>query len=188
MARGKQAAKSARRRLDASHDHIDRLTDQLVEAKTRARQHEAAAVRLPAVEKELARVRQQVEEVTSGRVAQLEAALSEADAERNAALAYVDEVRQNWERVMDAVESRLDGTYVERLQQLLAVVGDVPDGKVPTVRDGVDGVARRDPKAAKAIMRARRLISSKGKTLQIGEERAAAIVEAGGIDLAGDAA
>lgn len=43
MAKGKQAAAAANRRLEAAQDHIDRLTDQLVEAKRRARDAERTA-------------------------------------------------------------------------------------------------------------------------------------------------
>lgn len=43
MAKGKQAAKAANRRLHATQDHVDRLTDQLAEAKIRARTAEAAS-------------------------------------------------------------------------------------------------------------------------------------------------
>lgn len=55
MARGKHAVAAATRRYEASIDHIDRLTTELVEAKTRARRFEADARRLPVVERELRR-------------------------------------------------------------------------------------------------------------------------------------
>lgn len=47
MAKGKHATASANRRLEAAQDHIDRLTDQLAEAKRRARQVEAQASQVP---------------------------------------------------------------------------------------------------------------------------------------------
>lgn len=78
MARGKQAAKAANRRTEAAHDHIDRLTDQLVEAKARARRFEADASRLPAVEVELARVRRLADEGTSDALVRAQAAVVEA--------------------------------------------------------------------------------------------------------------
>lgn len=65
MARGKQSALAAARRADAAHEHIDRLTDQLVEAKARARRHETAAERLPMLETEVARLRRQTAEGSS---------------------------------------------------------------------------------------------------------------------------
>lgn len=65
MAKGKHAAQSAIRRAEAAHEHIDRLTDQLVDAKTRARKYEAAALRVPAMEGELLRLRTHLENMTS---------------------------------------------------------------------------------------------------------------------------
>lgn len=46
MAKGKQAALAANRRLEAAHAHIDRLTSELVDAKLRAKQAELRAARL----------------------------------------------------------------------------------------------------------------------------------------------
>lgn len=43
MAKGKQASKAANRRLEATRDHVDRLTEQLAEAKIRARDAEKRA-------------------------------------------------------------------------------------------------------------------------------------------------
>lgn len=43
MTKGKQAARAANRRLEATQDHVDRLTEQLTEAKIRARDAEARA-------------------------------------------------------------------------------------------------------------------------------------------------
>jgi hypothetical protein len=78
MARGKQGAQAAQRRAEAAHEVIDRLTDQLVDAKTRARRYEAAAIRLPAVEGELARLKLLLDAETSDR---LEAERTERKAE-----------------------------------------------------------------------------------------------------------
>lgn len=77
MARGKQAALSATRRAEAAHEVIDRLTDQLAEAKRRAREHEAASVRLPVALAEIDRLRTQNEQGTSD---SLEAERSRRDA------------------------------------------------------------------------------------------------------------
>lgn len=60
MARGKHAARAATQRYEAANEHIDRLTGNLVDAKARARDNEAAARRLPQVEAELNRLREQV--------------------------------------------------------------------------------------------------------------------------------
>lgn len=59
MAKGKHAALSANRRAEAAHEHIDRLSTELVEAKIRARDAEEVArmaeLRLKRSEDELAR-------------------------------------------------------------------------------------------------------------------------------------
>lgn len=68
MAKGKKAAGAAIRRAEAAHEHIDRLTEQLMDAKSRARQYEAAAIELPAVRAELGRLRSQLAEATSDAV------------------------------------------------------------------------------------------------------------------------
>jgi hypothetical protein len=68
MTRGKHAVQASKRRLEATQSHVDHLTDQLVEAKLRARQHEKAAIRLPMIEEELARLRTQLETGTSDKV------------------------------------------------------------------------------------------------------------------------
>lgn len=56
MAKGKQAVAAANRRLEAAQDHIDRLTEQLTEAKLRARQVEAQASQVPALKKRIAKL------------------------------------------------------------------------------------------------------------------------------------
>lgn len=53
MAKGKHAAASANRRLEAAQDHIDRLTDQLTEAKLRARQVERVAAQVPKLQQRI---------------------------------------------------------------------------------------------------------------------------------------
>jgi hypothetical protein len=63
--KGKHSAAAANRRLGATQDHVDRLTEQLVEQKIKARRYEQDALRLPAVERECARLRQQVGEGVS---------------------------------------------------------------------------------------------------------------------------
>lgn len=63
--KGKMGVENARRRLETANEHIDRLTDQLAEAKLRARQVEAEARRVPALVREAAALRLQSERVTS---------------------------------------------------------------------------------------------------------------------------
>lgn len=65
MAKGKHSAEAARRRADAAHEHIDRLTDDLIDAKLRARRYEQAALRVPSLVAEIERLRAQIESSTS---------------------------------------------------------------------------------------------------------------------------
>lgn len=68
MAKGKKAAGAAIRRADAAHEHIDRLTDQLTEAKMRARLMEAEANRVAPLVAEVARLQGLAEQATSDRL------------------------------------------------------------------------------------------------------------------------
>jgi hypothetical protein len=63
--RGKQAAASAGRKLEAAQADVARLEAELVEAKARARRHEDAARALPAVRQEVGRLQRLVDERTS---------------------------------------------------------------------------------------------------------------------------
>lgn len=62
MARGKHATKSANRRQSAERDHIDRLTDQLAEAKLRARRNEQLAAQVPMLRARIGELTQQIED------------------------------------------------------------------------------------------------------------------------------
>lgn len=53
MAKGKYAARAAKHQTEAQYQHIDRLTDQLAEAKIRARQYERDAALVPHLRKRL---------------------------------------------------------------------------------------------------------------------------------------
>lgn len=53
MAKGKQAAAAATRRLESAMQHIDRLTDQLADAKVRVKAVEKEAARVPGMEREM---------------------------------------------------------------------------------------------------------------------------------------
>lgn len=68
MAKGKHAAAAAIRRAEAAHEHIDRLTNQLAEAKMRARAIEAEANRVPSLVAEVARLQGLAEQATSDRL------------------------------------------------------------------------------------------------------------------------
>lgn len=82
MAKGKQAALAAQRRLEATQDHVDRLTDQLADAKLRARQFEKDAGKVPALLDEIARLRADVELGSSIEVRRLAQALGEEKIKR----------------------------------------------------------------------------------------------------------
>jgi DNA repair exonuclease SbcCD ATPase subunit len=75
MARGKNAARSNVRRADAMAEHIDRLTDQLAEAKAKARRFESDARELPSCRLELARLRAQLNAETSDELERVRARL-----------------------------------------------------------------------------------------------------------------
>jgi chromosome segregation ATPase len=103
MARGKHAASSANARLGAAQDHIDRLTDQLADAKLRARQAEAAQRELPVVRAEVSRLKGLIEASTSDRVIDLMGQLEASEAERDAALEWVAGVRAHWDKFVNFV-------------------------------------------------------------------------------------
>lgn len=62
MAKGKQAARAANRRLEATQDHVDRLTEQLAEAKMRARDAEARAAESDRLRARVGRLQREVDE------------------------------------------------------------------------------------------------------------------------------
>lgn len=71
MAKGKHAARAQRRANDAAISHIDRLAEQVAEAKYIAKTHKYAALRVPALEEEISSLRQQVQDVCSAEVRSL---------------------------------------------------------------------------------------------------------------------
>lgn len=62
--RGKQGAESARRKAEMAMEHIDRLTEQLADEKVRRKQVEAAAARVPGLERQNRELLRMVEERT----------------------------------------------------------------------------------------------------------------------------
>jgi chromosome segregation ATPase len=138
MARGKYAVAAATRRYEASIDHIDRLTSEVVDAKERARRYESDARRLPGVEKELRRVRELASRTTSDaleaerkRVQELQEALRTARAER-------DLIRRNLTRLSTNIVDRMKAlgmTGIEAIEELLegtdnsAYIDTLPKGQ-----------------------------------------------------------
>jgi len=123
MARGKHSAQAAIRRAEAAHEHIDRLTEQLVEAKIRARRHEAAAVRLPAVEDELRRVTRQRDEGTSPEVQRLAGMLGHVRAERDWAQEKARRATSDVRKLMDWFVASFPGTSTEAMEEMFKVIG-----------------------------------------------------------------
>lgn len=103
MAKGKQAIKSANRRYEASLQHIDRLTSELVDAKARARQFEREATRATVLDGELARLRIQLDENTNDR-------LDEQRDLHEAQIADVTERLDGLAFLLRSVMERCDGT------------------------------------------------------------------------------
>ena len=101
MAKGKQAALAAQRRLEATQDHVDRLTEQLADAKMRARLVEGQAARLPAVEAELQKIRSQLESTTSSELEKCRAELAD---EREGRRQDVEDLRE----IIDDLCNRLE--------------------------------------------------------------------------------
>lgn len=61
MAKGKEAVAAARRRYEASIEHIDRLTSELTEAKVRAKMSETDAAKVPHLQQQLLELRQRLD-------------------------------------------------------------------------------------------------------------------------------
>jgi hypothetical protein len=148
MARGKHSAQAAIRRAEAAHEHIDRLTEQLVEAKIRARRHEAAAVRLPAVEEELRRVTRQRDEGTSPEVQRLAGMLDHARAERDRCEEKARSATADIRKLMDWFVASFPGTSTEAMEEMFKVVG-ISDGTNATIlwneherKLGAEGIQR----------------------------------------------
>lgn len=81
MAKGKEALKSANRRYEAAVEHIDRLTDELAEAKARARLFEREATRAKVLDAEMGRLKEQLDAGTNDRLEQLQAHHNERSAD-----------------------------------------------------------------------------------------------------------
>lgn len=158
MARGKQAAAAAVRRAEAAHEHIDRLTDQLVDAKKRARDHEAAARQLPQALSEIDRLRAQIDSETFDRVSALEARVDEVTAERDNAFAWLMDVRDKWARISLQFMQMLHETGrtqdSDAVNELLHALGEER-----VCLEGIHAPEKLGHVAVARIARARRLAS-----------------------------
>lgn len=85
MAKGKHAVTAANRRYEAAVEHIDRITNELVEAKARARRHQRDAERVPGLEAEIARLHALCDANTSDQLERTRAAAEDrvTDAKRD---------------------------------------------------------------------------------------------------------
>lgn len=158
MAKGKQAVRAANRRVDAVNGHVDRLTDQLGEAKAKARQFEKDARRLPHVLAENEGLREQIAANTYQLVEKLQAENDRLRSELDTAVEDVAHVRQLWEKVLDRIIDHFDGDPVgiERLNRLMEFF----DGEDARGVHGSEynGRAQRSLSTVH-VMRARRQIS-----------------------------
>ena len=164
MVKGKHALQSAVRRSEAAHEHIDRLTDQLVEAKTRARQYEAAARRVPAMEAEQRRLRLELEQGTSPRVRELERKVDSQRAQLAELQINLKIAQEGNDKIIEHLFALFPGTWLEYEEYIFAGLPD-RDGRTNTVRIIPNNCEGPNPIA---LQRARGERSSKGEALLSG--------------------
>jgi hypothetical protein len=161
MARGKHATRSTLRANAAAIEHIDRLTDQVTDAKMRARQHEASTREVVALRARVAELQRQVKEESSPEVEHLRSLLADAEGERDACLAYVATVNDLWQKMLDRYLAAVGKDHrLDALQEMLAIAsGFEPGEREIVVTADIRHRFGHDKVAASRIMRARRLIS-----------------------------
>lgn len=151
MAKGKYGARAAIRRIEAADAHIDTLTSQVVDAKMRARQNETAARLVPVLQARISELESELEVATSPEVRRLKKEVDEA--RREWALAYEDarKIKERWEDLAFFCMQRvLDGTSLERVEELMRILGE----DATWIERGVHGSVD-DPLAARRIQKAR---------------------------------
>lgn len=165
MARGKHAAHSARQRHEAAMEHLDRLTEQLADAKLRARQYEDAARRLPGLVAEIERLRSDRDAAVSPEVLELRSLLDRANHELGIAGERYFKLQDAHERLcrhflcgsadLRAVSDRSD--IANRQEELVRITGPEPLEITTTVgmhpKEGLDAEAVRRIQAARRIRR-----------------------------------
>lgn len=155
MAKGKHATKSANRRQSAERDHIDRLTDQLVEAKARARRYEADAMRLPSVEAELRKVRAERDAGASPEAERLTAMVQKMQGERDTAVDDYRSLQKKWERFLERYMDTQDGTGTEKMEALAPLLGEDGDLGFTLLTEIATRRGLLGPEAVRRIQRAR---------------------------------
>lgn len=115
---------SARRHTEAAHSVIDRLTEQLVDAKERARMFEAAHRELPVVKAALADALADRDAGTSPRVRDLEATVERLNEEVNGARVWVAEIYDRWNKVVSWAADKMDAVGSARIEALVQMMGD----------------------------------------------------------------
>lgn len=125
MARGKKAAAAAIRRAEAAHEHIDRLTTELVEAKLRARRAEERAARLE----------------------NISTLLQTASPKNDKMLAEALSALKSWKAISKADHARRMAAVAEMLDKLIADLG-LPSGGI---EDRREFLAKRYPAIMKAL-------------------------------------
>lgn len=100
MARGKQAVRSANRRVDAVNSHVDRLTDRLADAKAKADRYEKDAHRVPHLLAENARLKAQIEANVYSEVERLKEQVETLREEHETAIIHVANREEQFRRIV----------------------------------------------------------------------------------------
>lgn len=154
MAKGKHAASAHKRRAEAAHEHIDRLTDELVMAKERARRYEADHELVPVLQEALRVAKADLEACTSPELARLRELNERLRAERDQAIADKKDIREKWERATNKLKAAGDprADFLLELFHLIQPEDDEPVGAI------VDNRAQLkfDAKGVRRIQRAQR--------------------------------
>lgn len=129
MARGREALQAANRRLEAAQSHIDRLTDELVDAKMRARTAESEMARLQGIEK----------------------LLPQASQRNDAMLEQMVQANARWERVAKADQRRRMEGFKQLVFKVIDDIG-IPGLPSESIADRLDLLQTRYPKVLSALL------------------------------------
>lgn len=145
-------------------EHLDRLTDQLAEAKMRARRFEAAATRLPHVEAEVARLRKQIDEGTSDRLTKLEDELLTTKKQLAVARDDYISLRRKWTKVLKhLVDVMPSAVRTEQMEMAMNLIAEAEGDERATYIDFDRTAGKIGLVGTLAIQRARGLRTSRSK-------------------------
>lgn len=153
MAKGKHAASANKRRAEAAHEHIDRLTEQLLDAKARARQFESDHERLPVVEEALRVALAERDQAASPEVERLTELVGRLQQDLDAAQAKTKHISTLWERAVDRLHKTGD-SRAQFLEELWELTLEDPEAEVPAMVEN-RAQARLGAVATRRIQRAR---------------------------------